>query len=195
MAERVIIPPETLRKLSREERIKRLRELEEERKKNLEERKQELEERKQELEAELQKTSEETEAELAAAEELIGETEREFVDEALREAAERDRRQREAQREQEGLEARVAEAPAAELEAGRTYAQPATPGGLYEMMREDAERLNDLANATNWDLRQQEMYREINERIDRIRQYKLGEELEESFGILTGARKRLDYRR
>ena len=62
-------------------------------------------------------------------------------------------------------------------------------------MRYDVAKLYELADNGSWNPHQQELYREINERIDRIKSYHLSEDQEAVFGILTGARKKLDYRR
>jgi type I site-specific restriction-modification system R (restriction) subunit len=171
---------EELKKLSPEERVKVLKQLEERRKKELEEEKKRVEQ------------------EIAAAEELIKETEDETAEETTRDrekAQTDDKRRRD---DEQSLEERVgkerAAASAAAQAADKQYGTG--PTNLYKTLENDITELDRLYGKREWDDRDKQSYQEAKQHIDAVQQYKIGSDrLAEDFGIAVDNLNRLKYRR
>jgi vacuolar-type H+-ATPase subunit I/STV1 len=162
---------EELKRLTPAERIKVLRAMELARKKELEE------ERKQ------------VEEDLAAAEELIKDSEGEQeVDEALAQEEER-RREERIQEETESLEERIAQ---------DTPAAPATSQygtDLYNTLERATQTLEQLYQHPDYTDRGKEQYQQSKAEVERAQGYRLtSEKLESDLGLATGILNRLKYR-
>jgi len=163
--------------LAAEEKVKRLRELEDVRRKDLDKQKQAL--------LEMQKS---VEKEIAEAEEEIKET----VDEVQQEA-EQELQKHQGERE-EDLEERLANAPKTPESVGKSY--DAGPSTLYRTLERDINELNRLYEKTVWDERDQSLYREAKEHVDRAGQYHLrSDQLLGELSEAKGTLHRLQYRR
>jgi hypothetical protein len=166
---------EDLKKLSPEERIKMLRRIEEERRKELED------------------TRKQVEEELAAAEKLIETSEEEIEDEDRKEQEKRVKIEK--QREEESLEERLAGAPKQnpEQQTGKQYENT----GLYDAFDRLEKQLGELYKKEEpWNQRDIQNYNQAKEEIEKTQSYRLtSETLESEFGIVTGAFNRLKYKR
>lgn len=163
---------EELRKMSPDERIKRLRELADARKKELEEARKQVEE------------------ELAAAEEIIerSEDEKDEEEQAIEQAREKLRDLSF----EENLEERLAQAARPQEDAGRQYQQPST---LYQALPDAISELERLYGQKAWSQEDVRNYTQAKEQLERVQQYtlssdRLAEELDLGVNILN----KLKYR-
>lgn len=165
---------EELQRMTPDERIKRLRELSEEKKK------------------ELEATRKQVEEELAAAEALISRSEeaKEEEEQAIDEAVER---VRELQRE-ESLEERLASERTGQqpAEEAKQYTQPS---GLYRALPDAIEELERLYGQRNWSQEDVRNYNQAKEQVQRAQQYTLTSEiLAEELGLGMSVLNRMKYR-
>jgi hypothetical protein len=167
---------EELRKLPPEERLKRAKEMEEQRKRELDKRTKELEEEKKMVELDL-----------AQAEELLKET-----IEELDERAEDERKEREKKREEDeqSLDTIVQQERPAETEPPKQYGTD-----LYHSLERAATDLNELYRIKSWNEQQQQTYQQSKAQIERAQRYELASErLQEELGLASGILNRLKYR-
>lgn len=179
---------EELRRMSPQERIKALKAIEDQRRKELEE------------------ARKDAEAQIAAAEELIKETEEEVAEEVVR-AAKDDALERPSRKEDDDLEGRVAREKAAQSitqqqeQASQQYslsgAYDRRPEGrdLYSTLGTATQTLETLYQATDWGAREAELYRQAKDTLDRAKSYTLSsDKLREELGTADSVLKRLQYR-
>jgi hypothetical protein len=164
---------EELKKLSPEARLRRLRELEEQRKKELEE------------------TRKQVEDEIAAAEQLIRKTEDELDEEQvlnqLKETSKRTTEEIE-----ESLEDLVAK-ERIETKPSEQY-KTETPD-FYRTAERDTYEVSRLAEKPIWDDRDRELYEQAKEDYTRMKTYDtMTDRMEEQFGLLSNAFNTLKYR-
>jgi len=171
---------EDLKNLSPEARIKRLKEMEAQRKKELDD------------------TRKQVEGEIAAAEELIKKTEDDLDEETEDEekkVVERKRKEDEdRQRSEESLEERLARERTTQQEQENRPQYTTT--ALYSTLDDAAKQLERLYGSTAWNERDQQIYRESKERVERAQTYNLtSSKLEEELDLASGMLNRLKYRR
>lgn len=166
---------EELKKLSPEARLRRLRELEEQRKKELED------------------TRKQVEQEIAAAEELIKRTEDELGEEQVLEQL-RETSKRATEEVEENLEDLVAKEQAESKPQGEQY-RTETPD-FYRTAERDAYEVGRLAEKPIWDDRDRELYEEAKQDYERFKTYEtMTDRMEEQFGLLSSAFNTLRYKR
>jgi hypothetical protein len=172
-----MVTADELRKMTPEERIKVLRDIEEERKRELERKRQEVEE------------------ELRDAERLISESEEELEEKA--EDEEKDRRERREsarklqEEESESLEelVRGQRTPQVEEPRGRQYGD-----SLYKILDAATERLEQLYEKRDWSQQDVNDYNRSKQEIEHAKTYHLSKHLEEDIGSAEGILKKLQYR-
>lgn len=178
---------EQLRKLTAEERIKYLRALEAERKREAEEAKRKADE------------------DIAAAERLIEESESEEEQEE-QDLKRRQERKEEPVKEEESLEDRLAKERAASAADGgqyrtdKPYEQPgqARDGAnpLYRSLETAASDLDRLYRTSEWSREDEERYRAAKEQVERAATYQLqSDRLREELGVARDFLERLHYKR
>jgi len=173
---------EQLRKLTPEERIKYLRALEEDQKKEAEEAQRKAQE------------------EIRAAEKLISESEEEIEEEE--EEIDRGRVDKKTQETEVSLEERLAKERAAnQTETGqystdKRYEPPGERNPLYHALEDAASDLDRLYRTTAWSRDDEERYREAKDQIQRAGTYQLqSDRLKEDFGLAQDMLNRLHYKR
>lgn len=168
---------EELKKLTAEERVKVLKQLEEARKKELEEEQKRVEQ------------------EIAAAEELIKETESESREETERDREKDQEKETRRREEEQSLEERVGKERATAQLPVNDKQYGTGPTNLYKTLENDITELDRLYGKREWDDRDKQAYQEAKEHIDTVQQYKIGSErLAEEFGLAMGTLNRLKYR-
>ena len=162
-----------LKALTPEERIKRLRALEEQRKKELEETKQKVEE------------------ELKAAEELIQKSEDEIDVEVALDQAREEAKKKVEDIVEENLEEMLGNAPQQSQDTGTQY----QTSNVYQTIEQATKTLQELYGATSWSQQQQDQYQRSKENIERVQQYTLtSDRLVEELGLAGSALNKLRYR-
>jgi hypothetical protein len=172
-----------LRKLTPEERIKYLRALEEEQKKEAEE---------------VQRKAQE---EIQAAEKLISESEEE-IEEEQEERERRNETKKEPEKEV-SLEEKLAKEQAQSASSGqyrtdKPYERPGTDETtpLYRTLEDAASDLDRLYRTSNWSREDEERYRDAKEQVQRAGQYQLqSDRLKEDLGLAQDMLNRLHYKR
>lgn len=179
---------EELRRMSPQERIKALKALEDQRRKELEEARKKAEE------------------EIAVAEELIKETEEEVAVESERSSKE-ETHEKSSRKNEDDLEGRVErekisraiseqqEQLAKQYALSGAYERRPDRNDLYSTLGTATQTLENLYLATDWGTREAELYRQAKDTLDRARSYNLSsEKLREEFGTADSVLKRLQYR-